>query len=100
MRYRTIIEHRNGGQPCEGSGQESKSCNSWVDTTNDLLTCEAKFENCTNEMEDKISEMETEIAELKQQLNNTEQGNQKLIMQNFLQIEKNSILDFKKYGSF
>ena len=31
--------------------------------------------------EDKISEMETEIAELKQQLNNTEQGNLKLIME-------------------
>ena len=51
-------------------------------------------------MEDKISEMEAEIAELKQQLNNTDQGNQKLIMQNLLKIKKNCILDFKKYGSF
>ena len=94
MRYRTMYEHRNGGQPCEGIGQESKLCNAWVDAKSDLLTCKAKFEemeliNQTQSQEfskqaDKITEMETEIADLQQQLNNTEPGNLKLAKQHFL----------------
>ena len=97
-----MYEHRHGGQPCEGSGQESKSCNAWLDAESDVLTCKANFENCTKEMEllnqtqsqelskqeDKITEMETEIADLQQQLNNTEQGNLKLTTQCFLKIKR------------
>ena len=44
MRYRTMNEHRHGGLACEGSGQESKTCNAWLETKNDLLTCEAENE--------------------------------------------------------
>ena len=97
-----MYEHRHGGQPCEGSGQESKSCNAWVDAESDLLTCKANFENCTKEMEllnqtqsqefskqeDKIAEMETEIADLQKQLNNTEPGNLKSTMQYLLKIKR------------
>ena len=93
-----MYEHRYGGQPCEGSGQESKLCNAWVDAKSDLLTCKAKFEemeliNQTQSQEfskqaDKITEMETEIADLQQQLNNTKQGNLKLTTQYFLKIKR------------
>ena len=86
MRYRTNYEHRHGGQPCDGSGQESKSCNAWVDTKSDLLTCETKFEKYKRDKQAEEEEfvqvysgcMETNIRlhnekeKLIQQLNNNE----------------------------
>ena len=45
-----MYEHRHGGLPCEGSGQETEECNAWLDTKSDLIVCQAKSENSTTEL--------------------------------------------------
>ena len=45
-----MYEHRHGGLPCEGSGQETEECNAWLDTKSDLLACQTKSENSTTEL--------------------------------------------------
>ena len=59
-------EHRHGGLACDGSGQETKTCNVWLQTKNSLLTCEA-------DSKAKSVESAVEIAALQQTLQKREE---------------------------
>ena len=61
-----MYEHKHGGLACEGSGQENKTCNAWLDTKNDLLICEAVSKK-------KSVESAVEIAALQQTLQKREE---------------------------
>ena len=85
-------EHRHGGLACDGSGQETKTCNVWLQTKNSLLTCEA-------DSKAKSVESAVEIAALQQTLQKREE---KIIILEVLRLRliivfKNITTSFKIY---
>ena len=68
-----MSEHRHGGLVCEGSGQEAKTCNAWLDTKNNLLTCEAESKDKSLAMRASAIASAIEIEALEQTLKKKEE---------------------------
>ena len=81
LRHRTMDEHRHGGLACEGSGQESKTCNAWLETKNDLLTCEAESEKKSKASAIEMDTLQQTLTKREEQIISLEVLRLKLIMQ-------------------